>query len=127
MAKPIFQLNGNDWTHILNEGSIHWARNDIDTKNTGRSNVTAAMYRKRLAMKRKLTIDNVKRLTTAQIAALNAEMNRNSFTCTFLDAITGQAYTATCYNSTVESATEVWDELHNETYWEDVTFSVIEM
>ena len=127
MAKPVFLLNGNDWTSILNEGSIHWARNDIDTANTGRSKLTGAMYRKRLTMKRKLTIDNVKRLTTAQMAALNAEMNRNSFTCTFLDAITGQPYTATCYNSTVESATEVWDEINNETYWEDVTFSVIEM
>lgn len=124
--KPVFKLNGNDWTHILNENSIHWTRNDIDTDNTARSNLTGALYRKRLVMKRKLTIDNVKRLTTEQLVALNAEMNHDSFTCTFVDAITGTEYTMGCYNSTVEATTQVYDELHDLIYWEDAKFTVIE-
>lgn len=126
MAKPTLLLNGNDWTWILNTRSIKWQRNDIDSKSTGRSNLTGAMYRKRLTMKRKVAISDVKRLTTAQISALNAEMNRDSFTATVLDAITGQPYTMTCYNSTVEAATVVWDEINNETYWEDISFQLIE-
>lgn len=85
------------------------------------------MYRKRLTVKRKLTIDNVKRLTTAQIVALNAEMNRTSFTCTVLDAITGAPREMKCYNSTVESATQIYDSVNDETYWEGTSFSVIEM
>lgn len=126
MAKPIFKLNGHDWVWILNEKSIKWTRQDIDTENTKRSKQTAVMYRKRLATKRKLTISNVRRLTTSQIQALNAEMNRDSFTCSILDAITGTEYTMTCYNSTVEAATQVYNEAMNETYWEDITFSIIE-
>ena len=126
MAMPIFRLNGHDWVWMLNEKSIKWTRQDIDTQNTGRSKQTGAMYRKRLTVKRKLTISDVRRLTTAQIQALNAEMNRDSFTCSILDAITGAEYTMTCYNSTVEAATQVYDEVTNETYWEDISFSVIE-
>lgn len=125
--RPVFKLNGNDWLWILNEGSIKWSRQDLDTENTGRSNITGQMYRKRLRVPRKLTVENVKRLTTAQIAALNAEMDRETFTCTIIDAITGAERTMTCYNSTVEAATQVWDDVNDELYWENATFSVIEV
>lgn len=125
--KPLFKLNGNDYTYLLKEGAIAWTRNDIDTEQTTRSKINGEMYRKRLTTKRKLTIDKIKRLTTAQLAALNAEMNRDSFTCTFIDAITGQAYTATCYNSTVEAATQIYDPVNDDIYWENCRFSVIEM
>lgn len=124
--KPVFELNGNDWTWILNEKSIHWERNDIDTQATGRSNLTGELYRKRLVTKRKLKISDIKRLTTPQLVALNEEMNRDSFTCTVLDAITGQPRAMQCYNSAVEAATMCWDDVNNETYWEDISFSVIE-
>ena len=127
MAIPTLILNGNDWTWMLNEKSIKWNRKDVDTDNTKRSPRTAKMYRKRLAVKRKISVSNLKRLTTAQIVALNAEMNRDSFTATILDAITGTAYNMTCYNSTVEAATQVYDALHNETYWADVSFNMTEM
>lgn len=125
--QPVLLLNGNDWTWILKEKSIQWARNDIDTQSTGRSQLTGALYRKRLTVKRKLTFSGLRRMTTAQLAALNAEMNRDTFTCTVLDAITGAARTMTCYNSAVEAATLVYDSNNNETYWEDVTFSAIEV
>ena len=121
------RLNGNDWSWILNEKSIHWTRNDIDTENTKRSQTTGKMKRKRLSVERKLRFDNLKRLTTEQLVALNAEMNRDSFTCTILDAITGGEYTMECYNSTVEATTQVYDEIEDEVFWEDITFPVIEM
>lgn len=125
--QPVFKLNGNDYTYLLKEGAIHWSRNDIDTDKTTRSKINGEMYRKRLTMKRKLTIDNIKRLTTAQLVAINTEMNRDSFTCTVVDAITGQPYTMTCYNSTVEAATQIYDAKANDIYWTDCRFSVIEM
>lgn len=126
--RPVFKLNGNNWLWILNENSIHWSRNDLDSENTGRSELTGEMARKRITSdpKRKLTIDNIKRLTTSELAALNAEMNREFFTCTIIDGITGAERTMTCYNSTVEAATQVWDELTDELYWDDITFPIIE-
>ena len=41
-----------DFSHLVAEGGIVWSRNDIDSKLTKRSNLTAKMYRKRLAIKR---------------------------------------------------------------------------
>lgn len=125
--RPVLELNGNDWTWILNEKSIHWTRNDIDTQSTGRSNLTAKMYRKRLATKRKLSFDNIKRLTTDQLVALNAELNRDTFTCAVIDGITGTKRTMICYNSSVEAATQIYDDINDEIYWEDIKFSAIEV
>lgn len=123
--KPIFKIDGVDFAWILGEGGIRWSRNDLDADKTGR-NLKGDMTRKRVAVKRKLVIDNCKRLTTAQIKALNGAIYPSMVKVSFLDAITGAEYTGTFYGSSVEAATQIYDELADETYWEGTAFSLIE-
>lgn len=71
MAKACFIVDTTkDFTAYIVEGGIQWSRNDIDSKLTKRSNLTAKMYRKRLAIKRKLTV-TCRRMTTAECHELN--------------------------------------------------------
>lgn len=123
--KPILKFDGVDFTWILGEGGIKWSRNDLDSQKTGR-NLNGEMGRKRVAVKRKLVFDNCKRMTTAQIRALNAAIYPPMLRVTFLDAITGEPYTGTFYGSTVEATTQIYDAASDETYWDGASFSLIE-
>ena len=120
---PVFKIDGKDFTHLLLESAIGWSRNDIDTSKTKRSNVDAKMYRKRLAVKRKLSI-SCRRMSTADMIALNKALLPETVQITYLDAIEGQT-TKRFYGSSVESTTLVCDG--NETYWEGTSFNLIEV
>lgn len=123
--KPIFEIDGVDFAWILGEGGIQWSRNDLDSERTGRS-LSGKMFRVRVAMKRKLSIGKCKRLTTEQLVALNTALYPPLIRVKFLDAITGQPYEGTFYGSSVESTTQIYDDITKETYWEGTTFSLIE-
>lgn len=123
--KPVLKFDGVDFTWILGEGGIRWSRNDLDSAKTGR-NLSGHMNRTRVAVKRKLVISNCKRLTTAQIKALNAAIYPPMIRVTFLDAITGVEYTGTFYGSSVEATTQIYDDVTDETYWVGTSFSLIE-
>ena len=122
--QAVFKIDGKDFTHLLLEGAIGWARNDIDTKKTGRSTLDAKMYRKRMAVKRKLNVTIGKRLSTAEIIELNKALLPETVQITFLDAIEGEV-TKTFYGSSVESTTQVI--IGDETYWDGTSFSMVEV
>lgn len=122
--QAVFKIDGKDFTHLLLEGAIGWARNDIDTKKTGRSTLDAKMYRKRMAVKRKLNVTIGKRLSTAEIIELNKALLPETVQITFLDAIEGEV-TKTFYGSSVEATTLV--VIGDETYWEGTSFSLVEV
>lgn len=120
---PVFKVNGVDFTHLLPETAIRWSRNDIDTQKTGRSTMDGKMYRKRLAIKRKLQI-SCRRMDTATMIALNKSLLPETIQVTFLDAIEGQV-TKTFYGATVEAATMMM--IGDETYWTDCSFALTEV
>lgn len=120
---PVFKINGVDFTHLLPESAIRWSRNDIDTKKTGRSELDGKMYRKRLAIKRKLQI-SCRRMDTATMIELNQALLPETIQVTFLDAVEGET-TRTFYGSTVEAATMM--KIGDETYWTDCSFALIEV
>jgi len=124
-VKPLFEIDGVDYTWILNEGGLRWSRNDLDSDKTTR-NLSGTLNRKRVAVKRKLVINGCKRMTTEQIAALNKSLYPPMISVRFLDAITGGYYTGTFYGSSVEATTQIYDATTNETYWEGTSFSLIE-
>lgn len=125
MAKACFVVDSaKDFTAYIVEGGIQWSRNDIDSKLTKRSNLTAKMYRKRLAIKRKLTV-TCRRLTTAECHELNAAICPEVISVTFLDPLDGGIVTKQFYGSSIECTTQVTEG--DETYWDGVTFSLIEM
>lgn len=121
--RPIFKVGDTDFSHLLMESAIRWSRNDIDTEKTGRSKMDGKMYRKRLAIKRKLQI-SCRRMDTTTMIALNKALLPETIQVTFLDAVEGQV-TKTFYGSSVEAATMMM--IDDETYWEDCSFNLIEV
>ena len=121
--KPVFKIDGVDFSWILNEGSISWSRNDLDSEKTQRA-MNGDLMRNRIAVKRKLKISNCKRMTTEEIKSLNDALYPPLIQIETLDPLAGGAYTGTFYGSTVESTMQVYDSVADETYWENTAFSL---
>lgn len=122
--KAIFKVGDKDLTHLLVEGGLKWSRNDIDSELTKRSKLTAKMYRKRLAVKRKLSV-SCRRMTTAEIKELNQAILPEKISVTYLDPLEGQVVTKDFYGSSVDATTQI--TMGDETYWDGVSFNIIEM
>lgn len=122
--KAIFKVGDKDFSRLLTEGGLKWSRNDIDSELTKRSKLTAKMYRKRLAVKRKLSV-TCKRMTTAEVKELNQAILPEKITVTYLDPLEGQVVTKDFYGSSVDATTQI--TMGDETYWDGVSFNIIEM
>lgn len=122
--KAIFKVGDKDLTSLLVEGGLKWSRNDIDSELTKRSKLTAKMYRKRLAVKRKLSV-TCKRMTTAEVKELNQAILPEKISVTYLDPLEGQIVTKDFYGSSVDATTQI--TMGDETYWDGVSFNIIEM
>ena len=122
--KAIFKVGDKDFTRFLEEGGIKWSRNDVDSELTKRSKLTAKMYRKRLATKRKLSI-TCKWMTTAEVHELNQAILPEKISVTYLDPLEGQVVTKEFYGSSVDATTQI--SMGDETYWDGVGFNIIEM
>lgn len=121
--KAVFKIGDKDFSHLLPEAAISWSRNDIDSAMTGRSQIDATMIRKRLAIKRKLNFTCM-RMNTATIIELNKALLPETISVTYLDAIEG-VVTKRFYGSSVEATTQI--VIDDETYWENTSFSLIEV
>lgn len=122
--KAVFKVGDKDFSRLLVEGGIKWSRNDIDSELTKRSKLTAKMYRKRLAVKRKLSV-TCRRLSTAEIHELNQAILPETIQVTFLDPLEGQVVTKEFYGSSVEATTQI--SMGDDTYWDGVSFNIVEM
>lgn len=119
--EAIFKVGSQDFTSMIPEGGIKWSRNDLDSAKAGRT-LDGVMHRKRVSIKRKLGI-SIRRCSTAELMELNRAICPEYIQVTFLDAIDGIC-TKTFYGSTVEAATQIVED--GETYWKDISFSLIE-
>lgn len=119
--KAIFKIGDQDFTSLVEASGIRWTRNDLDAEGAGR-NLNGVMQRKRVAVKRKLSITCL-RMDTGTIMALNKALYPQFISVTFLDPIDGIT-TRTFYGSTVEATTQV--SINGMTYWDGATFSLVE-
>ena len=122
--KAILKIGDKDFTRLLTEGGLKWSRNDIDSELTKRSKLTAKMYRKRLAVKRKSPV-SCKRTTTAEVKELNQAILPEKISVTYLDPLEGQVVTKDFYGSSADATTQI--TMGDEVYWDGVSFNIIEM
>lgn len=115
------QIGGLDLTELVAEGGLKWSRNDLDSDKSGRT-LDGVMHRTRVAMKRKLSV-TLRRLDTQQLMAVNQALAPQFVTVTYLDPLDGAA-TRVFYSSTVEAAVQT--VAGGRTFWDGVTFSLIE-
>ena len=124
--RPCFVVDtAHDFTAFIPSGGLTWARNDIDTKNTKRSEVTGKMYRKRLTTKRKLQV-RMRKMSFEKFHELNLAIFPETITVKFLDPLDGKVVERVFYGSSIDAATECYDRATDTTYYTDISFSLIE-
>lgn len=119
--RPVFEIDGKDFSWLIEEAGIKWSRNDLDSDKSGRT-LDGAMQRSRIGIKRKLSVTCL-RMTTEQLMTLNAALLPAFIQVKYLDAIDGVT-TRTFYGSAVEAATLVY--IDGETHWSSTAFDLIE-
>ena len=73
MSRPIFKINGHDYTRYLAEDGLKPTRNDLDSDGSGRNLLDGLMYRSRIATKVKWTV-SFERLDEAVMAQIEQDM-----------------------------------------------------
>lgn len=124
--QAIFEIVGaEDFSDIVVAGGLKVSRNDIDSPKTGRSKMNAKMHRRRLAIKRKLSVTCL-RMNNARMAALADALMPEIIQVRFIDPYSGGvAVVKEFYGSTVESTTLV--TIGDDVYWDGTTFNLIEV
>lgn len=129
--KPIFKINGNDYTKYLSEEGLKPTRNDLDSNGSGRNLLDGLMYRSRIATKAKYTVSFL-RLDEIIMKQLLADMyaDNNYITVTTLDAKTNRYVEKTYYCSTINEGVQRYEKgkggAEGKTVYDGVTFNITE-
>jgi hypothetical protein len=123
--KPIFQINGNDYTRYLADEGLKPSRNDLDSDGSGRNILDGLMYRSRIATKLKWTV-SFNRMNAQTLKAIEADMyaDDNYVSVTLLEAQTDRYVTRTYYASTINEGVQRY--IGGETVYDGVTFNITE-
>lgn len=123
--KPIFQLNGHDYTKYLAEEGLKPTKNDLDSDGSGRNLLDGLMYRSRIATKAKWTV-SFNRLDEAVMQQLESDLyaTENYISVTMLDAKQNRYVTRSYYCSTVDEGVQRY--IGGRTVYDGVTFNITE-
>ena len=123
--KPIFQLNGHDYTKYLAEEGLKPTKNDLDSDGSGRNLLDGLMYRSRIATKAKWTV-SFNRLDEAVMQQLESDLyaTDNYISVTMLDAKQNRYVTRSYYCSTVDEGVQRY--IGGRTVYDGVTFNITE-
>ena len=129
--KPVFKINGNDYTEYLTEDGLKPTRNDLDSDGSGRNLLDGLMYRSRIATKIKYTIsflrideDVMKRLLSDMYA------DNNYVQVTTLDAKANRYIQKSYYCSAINEGVQRYEKnglgSDGKTVYDGVTFNITE-
>lgn len=123
MAVPMFIVNGHDYAKLITE--LKPSRNDVDSDGSGRNLLDGLMYRSRLATKRKWSV-TFGRLDAKTMMQLENDMygGKDYISITLLDARVNRGVISSYYFSTINEG--VQRSINDETYYDGVTFDIIE-
>ncbi len=121
--KPIFLINGHDYTRYLAEDGLKPTRNDVDADGSGRNLLDALMYRTRIATKRKWTV-SFNRLSGETLSKLERDMDAEFVRVTMLDAKENRHVERSYYTSTITEGVQRY--IGGETVYDGVTFNLTE-
>lgn len=123
--KPIFILNGHDYTEYLTDEGLKPSRNDLDSDGSGRNLLDGLMYRSRIATKQKWTVSFI-RLDEYIMKQLMSDMyaTANYVTITLLDSRQNRHIARTYYCSTINEGVQRY--IGGRTVYDGVTFNITE-
>ena len=125
MSRPIFKINGHDYTRYLAEDGLKPTRNDLDSDGSGRNLLDGLMYRSRIATKVKWTV-SFERLDEAVMAQIEQDMyaDDNYVTVVMLDPKQNRHVERTYYCSTINEGVQRY--IGGRTVYDGVTFNLTE-
>lgn len=125
--KPVFKVNGHDYTDYLTEEGLKPTRNDLDSDGSGRNLLDGLMYRSRIATKAKYTVSFL-RLDEETMKQLLSDMyaDENYVSVTTLDAKTNRYIERTYYCSTINEGVQRYSVTDSKTVYDGVTFNITE-
>ena len=125
MSRPIFKINGHDYTRYLAEDGLKPTRNDLDSDGSGRNLLDGLMYRSRIATKVKWTV-SFERLDEAVMAQIEQDMyaDDNYVTVIMLDPKQNRYVERTYYCSTINEGVQRY--IGGRTVYDGVTFNLTE-
>lgn len=123
--KPIFKINGHDYTKYLAEDGLKPTKNDLDSDGSGRNLLDGLMYRSRISTKDKWSVTFL-RLDENIIKQLEADMyaDKDYVTVTMLDAKSNRYLDKTYYCSTINEGVQRY--IGEKTVYDGVTFNLTE-
>lgn len=111
-------------TSCIKFNGIKWSRNDIDASTAGRDTQDGLMHRARVAIKARLDVECIPLDATLMAYVLQA-IEPQWLTVKFFDPNRGAYREATMYSNNV-SATFLKYNTDGTSYWEGLTFPLIE-
>lgn len=123
MLPPIFKINNRDYAKYIAEDGLKPTRNDLDADGSGRNILNGLMYRKRIATKLKWTV-SFNRLDAATMNDIETAMAPEYVSITLLEPKGNRYVERTYYCSTINNG--VQRQIGDETYYDGVTFDIIE-
>lgn len=123
MLPPIFKINNRDYAKYIAEDGLKPTRNDLDADGSGRNILNGLMYRKRIATKLKWTV-SFNRLDADTMNAIETAMAPEYVSITLLEPNGNRYVERTYYCSTINNG--VQRQIGDETYYDGVTFDIIE-
>ncbi len=121
--KPVFKLNGHDYTRYLADEGLKPTKNDLDADGSGRNLLDGLMYRSRIATKAKWTVSFL-RLDEEVMAQLEADMDADYVNITMLDAKVNRYIERSYYCSTINEG--IQRLRGGRTVYDGVTFNITE-
>lgn len=121
--RPVFIVNGHDYTEYLEEDGLQPSYNDLDADGSGRNVLDGVMYRNKIATKLKWTASFI-RLDETVMAQLAADLDANYVSVTTLEPKSNREINRSYYCSTVNSGVQRY--VGGRTVYDGVTFNLIE-
>lgn len=121
--KPVFIINGHDYTKYLAEEGLKPSKNDLDADGSGRNLLDGLMYRSRIARKAKWTVSFLW-LDEDVMTQLEADMDADYVNITMLDAKVNRYVERSYYSSTINEGIQRY--IGGRTVYDGVTFNITE-
>nr|DAE14251.1 MAG TPA: hypothetical protein [Siphoviridae sp. ct0uL16] len=121
--KPIFKVNGHDYTKYLAEDGLKPSRNDLDADGSGRNLLDGLMVRSRITSKKKWTVTFILMGESIASQLLN-DMWPQYVSITMLDAKENRYIEREYYCSTINEGIQRY--IGGQTMYDGITFNITE-
>ena len=118
----VLVINGHDYSHLVKRRGVGWKRNDLDSEQTKRTKA-GTMRRDKITTKRTVSYEIMPTATQSDLAQLDDDLSKETFSARYLDLHGIQTRTFYC-----SSFSATLDEVDGEeSQWSGGAFNIIEV